>query len=129
MYYKDHQDFENLKRQYNTDRVIEEYKRANIHKAEVIENLEKFMTACIEQKRLINSATIKKYVYFSRRTEYRTNRIYYEVVLMKYPDIERGQAYQWTVEGTGKIFTGREKKAAKEYADTLAKEHGCEIIG
>lgn len=56
-----------------------------------------------------------------------TNRIYCEVGVMRYPDIEDGFRCEWTVEGTGKVFTGREKKAAKEYAYRLADEYDCEV--
>jgi hypothetical protein len=129
MYYRDTQDFEAIKQQYNSSRVMDEYRRARIHKAEVIENLDKYMRACIEQKRVINSTIIKRFVYFNRRTEYGTSRVKYEVGVMNYPDIDNGFRYQWTEEGTGKVFSGREKKLAKEYAEQLAADYICEIRG
>lgn len=129
MYYRDHQDFENLKREYKASRVTDEIERAKQHIGEVVENLSNYIHAAQAQLEVIKATTINSYVSFSRRTEYRTNRISYEVGLMKYPDIERGQVYQWTVEGTCKVFTGREKKDARKYAESLAKEHSCKIVG
>jgi hypothetical protein len=98
-----------------------------MHKYEAEENLDRFMRACLEQKRVINNTTIKGFVYFSRRTEYGTNRVKYEAGVMNYPDIENGFRYQWTEVETGYAFGGREKKKAREYAEQLAAEYGCEI--
>ena len=127
MYYRDSQDFQAIKQQYNSDRVMDEYQRTKTHKCEVMENLEKFMSACIEQKRVINNTKIIKYVYFRRRTEYSTNRIRYEVGVMNYPDIENSFRHEWAEPDTGKAFGGREKKLAREYAEELALKFNCEI--
>ena len=127
MYYRDSQEFQAIKQQYNLKRVEDEYNRAMIHKYEAEENLDRFMCACIEQKRVINSTTIKKYVYLNRCREYSSNRITYGVGLMNFPDIENGSRYQWTEAETGKVFSGREKKQAREYAEHLAAEYRCEI--
>jgi len=127
MYYRDYQDFENLKRQYNLKRVEDEYWRTAKHLVEVVENLKRYKAACVEQKNLINNTVIKQFVYFNRRTEYGTNRVKYEVGVMNYPDIENGFRYQWNEPGTSKDFGGREKKQAREYAEQLAAKYRCEI--
>lgn len=127
MYYRDYQDFDMLKREYRADRVNDEITRTKQHMGEVAENLSSYIDACREQLDLIENTTFKVYVYLHRHTFNLTNRIYYEVGLTRYPDIEDGHRYGWTVQGTGKVFTGREKKAAREYAEALSKEYSCEV--
>ena len=129
MYYRDSQDFENLKREYNSSRVMNEITRTKKHWIEITENFRQYIEAAEAQLEIIKQTTIKCRVYFERRTNYPTNRVIYEVRLVKYPYIESGPRYQWTEEGTFKAFGGRGKKAAREYAESLAKEHGCEIRG
>ena len=127
MYYRDYQDFENIKKQYNHERVMDEITRAKIHKAEVEENLDKFINECWKQVEVIEKTTITRYVYYRRRTEYGTNHVKYEVGLMNSPDIENGFWYEWSEPGVGKVFGGKEKKAAREYAEELAIKYNCEI--
>ena len=127
MYYRDYQDFENLKRQYNLKRVENEIARTRLHKTEIAANLDKYLEACFRQIEVIEWTAIKKYVYFRRCKEYGTNRVKYEVGVMNYPDIENGFRYQWNEPGTSKDFGGREKKQAREYAEQLAAKYRCEI--
>lgn len=129
MYYRDSQDFENLKREYKASRVENEITRTKKHWIEVTENFRQYIEAAEVQLEVIKQTTIKSRVYFERRTDYRTNRVIYEVRLVKYPYIESGPRYQWTEEGTFRSFGGREKKAAREYAESLAKEYRCEVRG
>jgi hypothetical protein len=127
MYYRDSQDFQLIKQQYNLKRVEDEIVRTRTHLFEVVENLQHYIEACHAQIDVIAVTKIKKYVYLNRRTEYSTNRIKYEVGAINYPDIENGFRYQWNEPGTSKDFGGREKKQAREYAEHLAAEYGCEI--
>ncbi len=127
MYYRDSQDFQAIKQQYNWKRVADEISRAKIHQAEIMENLEKYIEACNAQVDVIATTTIRKYVYFRRTTDYRTNRIRYEVGVMNIPLVENGRRYEWTEKGTSKAFGGREKKLAREYAEELALKFNCEI--
>ncbi len=129
MYYRDTQDFETIKKEYKQDRVVGEIDRTKQHLREVIDNLAEYIAACETQLDVIAGTKIKKFVYFNRRTEYGTNRVKYEVGVMNYPDIDNGFRHQWTEEETGKVFSGREKKLAKEYAEQLAADYICEIRG
>jgi hypothetical protein len=129
MYYRDSQDFQAIKQQYNLKRVENEIARTRTHLFEVVENLQHYIEACHAQIDVIAVTKIKKYVYLNRRTEYSTNRIKYEVGVMNYPDIENGFRYQWNEPGTSKDFGGREKKQAREYAEQLAAKYCCEIRG
>ncbi len=127
MYYRDYQEFESIKKQYNAERVADEISRAELHKLEIAENLDKFIDACSEQLRIINDTKITKHVYFRRTTDYRTNHVRYEVGVMNSPQVENGFRYEWGEKDTGQVFGGREKKQAREYAEELAKQYGCEI--
>jgi hypothetical protein len=127
MYYRDSQDFQAIKQQYNLKRVQDEIIRTRTHVAEIIQNLDKYIEACNAQVDVIAETTIKKYVYLNRCREYSSNRITYGVGVMNFPDIENGFRYQWTEAETGKVFSGREKKLAREYAEQLAAEYRCEI--
>ena len=127
MYYRDYQDFENIKKQYNHELVMDEITRAKIHKHEVEENLDQFINECWKQIEVVEKTKIKQYIYFRRTTDYRSNHVQYGVGVMNSPQIENGRQYEWNEKDTCKVFSGREKKAAREYAEELAGKYGCEI--
>ncbi len=127
MYYRDRQDFDNLKIQFNRERVMDEINRTHLHKSEVAENLNKFIAECWEQIEKIGNTQITQYVYCRRRNNYHTNRVEYEAGVRNQPRVENGERYEWPEPGTFKMFSGREKKAAREYAEELATKYNCEI--
>ena len=127
MYYRDYQEFESIKKQYNYERIMDEINRAKTHKVEVKNNLDKFINECWNQAEVIKNTKIIKYVYFRRTTDYRTNRVKYEVGVMNSPQVENGFRHEWPEKDSCWVFGGREKKQAREYAEELAAQFGCEI--
>ena len=129
MYYRDHQQFVELKRQYQRERVQSEIENTERHIVEVNENLNNYIAACKDQLNVIDNTTITKYVYFNRTTDYHTNMVKYEVGVRCCPDVERPHLCEWTERNYSKVFGGREKKQAQEYAKQLAVETGYELRG
>ncbi len=127
MYYRDYQEFESIKKQYNAERVNDEIARAKTHILEVTKNLEEYIYTCNNQLAVIRCTKISKYVYFRRTTDYRSNRVQYGVGVMNSPQIENGRQHEWNEKGTSHVFGGREKKQARQYAEELAKQYGCEV--
>ena len=127
MYYRDYQDFNRLKREYRANFITDEIDRTRRHIVEVNENLQSYIAACHQQLVAINNTEFKRHVYFNRRQSWTTKRIEYHVGLIVYPDVDGGVSLGWPT--NAKTFTGREKKAARLYADELADQNMCQVEG
>jgi hypothetical protein len=127
MYYRDRQDFDNLKSQFDRERVFDEIARTKTHKFEVEENLNKFIVECQKQIELIDNTKIVQYIYFQRRNNYHTNHVEYDVRVRNSPQVANGQRYEWSEPGTIKIFSGREKKQAIAYVEELVGKYKCDV--
>jgi hypothetical protein len=127
MYYRDKQDFDHIRAQFNRGRVVDEINRTKTHKFEVEENLNKFIDECRKQIELIDETKIVQYIYFWRKHNYHTNRVEYEAGVRNTPQVANGQRYEWSEPGTIKIFSGREKKQAIAYVEELVGKYKCDV--
>jgi len=116
-----------IARQYNAASVKGEIEYVKSRLREITANYEEYIAACKRQLEIIATTEIKRRVYFKRRQNYGTKRIEIHVGVQEYPAIEGGEKLGWVLMDTAEIFGGKERKAAREYAERLAAQYGCEI--
>jgi hypothetical protein len=120
-----HYEITAVARNYNEQSIRQSIDYAERRLQEIIENHKQFIAACWEQWKKIENTPFKQYVYLKRRQHYSTKRIEFYTGVFKCPDIENGESYGYTV--MSRRFTGMEYKGAREYAERLAAQYGCEI--
>lgn len=127
MYHYDHRDFEMVSRTFKRKEIESDIDRAEQRKREAIENADKYIAACQEQLRKIDETEFKRHIYVKRERNWAINKIQLFVGLLHYPDIEDGERFGWVELDTAKTFKGTERRQAREYAEQLAAEYGCEV--
>ena len=122
-----HYEITAVARNYNEQSIRQSIDYAERCLQEIIENHKQFIAACWEQLKKIEDTPFKQYVYFKRHRNIYVKNIYLHVGVRKYPAIEGGEKLSWTLADTAKLFGGKEHKDAREYAERLAAQYGCEI--
>jgi hypothetical protein len=121
------EEHDRITRNYNAASVKSEIEYVKSRLREITANYKEYIAACKKQLETIAATEIKQFVYLKRRQNYGTKRIDLYVGVQKYPAIEGGEKLAWTPAGTAEKFPGTKRKAAREYAEKLAAQYGCEI--
>jgi hypothetical protein len=140
---------EDLKRGYHLESLKQTHESAKRDLEEITQGIKQYLAAIDDHIKAVEATTFTPYVRLDRRVN-NDNKVEYEVCVKFLPEIpeiikdiedpERGRMYlAGYLEGRGNSkyyfpsqgmqrFKGTERRAALAYADTLAKEHGAEIV-
>lgn len=114
-------DFEEVNRNYNEESLLLliEYVESKV------KNATEYLEALKRQLEVVKQTQFKHEIYFCRRKEY-DGRVKYYVGVNKIPQVEGVRPV--TISSTTRVFGGKEKKQAQEYARKLAEEYGAEVV-
>lgn len=90
-----------------------------------LESTAKYLEALKKQFEIVKQMQFKHEVFFRRRGDF-NGRVKYYVGVNKIPQVE--DARPVTISATVSVFSGKEKKQAREYARKLAEEYGAEVV-